>query len=71
MTWAIKDTTTGYYFSAQASNTGWYNPDISRARFYISLKSTAQVIARGGHHITYPGNRKLMAVWVTIKEGQA
>lgn len=68
MSWIIKDTYTKEYFICQPSTYGWFHPDIERARTYLTHKAASKVLAEGGHHITWPGNRILSIVKVRTEE---
>jgi hypothetical protein len=68
MPYVIKDENTGHYFTRTITPSGWFNPDINRARLYTSDTFAKRVIEIGDHHVAYPYNRKLKAVRISLKE---
>lgn len=58
----IKDEDAGTYYRKSFGSEGWYGPKIGHARVYQSEKAAQRVIDAGGHHVTYPGGRKLKVV---------
>ena len=69
MTYVIKDVKSGEYFARHTTRSGWYHPDIERARLYTMYVLAASTIEAGEHHVAWPGDRKLKVVKVTITEG--
>ena len=68
MTYVIKDTASGCYFSGRFSDMGWYNRDIGRARMFVQHRKAQASVNAGGHHVAYPGGRNLVVVKVHITE---
>ncbi len=68
MAWVIKDTNTDEYYRQRCSTNGWYSTDINTARLFTTAKQAQQTINADGHHVTYPGWRKLVVKEVQLIE---
>lgn len=67
MAYAIKDLDTGEYYRQRVGD-GWYSTDIDNARLYGTYKQAKKTIDAGDHHVSYPGNRKIVVVEVKLTE---
>lgn len=56
----IKDTETGEVYQLQHGRNGWYDRDPTYARRYRTREGAERTIKAGNHHVSYPGNRKLI-----------
>jgi hypothetical protein len=68
MTCVIKDRTSGEYYCQRPTGSGWFHPDIERAKIYTAYVYAGLTIDAGGHHVTHPGSRDLVIVRITITE---
>jgi hypothetical protein len=64
----IGDLNTGEYYRQRCGPNGWYSKDIEDSRLYINQTQPIKTISDNGHHVSYPGNRQLVIVQVSIVE---
>ncbi len=55
-----------FYLAKFNRETGWYGFSIGDARIYTTKAAALRTIARGDHHVAYPGNRRLTVLPITI-----
>lgn len=65
--YVIKDINTHNYYR-ESPHKGWYSPDVGSARLYVTESSALRTIEKDDHHVSFPGNRVLEVVPVTIQE---
>ncbi len=63
---AIRDRHSGDFYQSAAGKTGWYG-ELGTARLFKTEDGAASTIAKGGHHVSYPGNRLLHVVEVKLE----
>ena len=64
---AIKDEVSGLFYQQKPRTAGWYD-SLHGARFYIERGRAERTIKGNDHHVSYPGDRKLIVVSVRLSE---
>lgn len=68
MAYVIKDLNTEEYYRQRSGTHGWYSPDINASRLYIRGKDAQKTIDNNQHHVSFPDNRQLTVVEISLVE---
>jgi hypothetical protein len=64
---AIKDLKSNLFYQQKPTTNGWYD-DISGVRLFKEKARAEATIKANEHHVSFPGNRKLKVVTISLIE---